>query len=445
VAGAGGGGVRVIQAYRFALDPSAVQERVLGWHAGAARFGWNWGLAKCQERYAAEGTWYSAADLHKLWNVQKKADPALGWWGENSKCSYQEAFRDLDRALRDFTRSRAGQRKGRRLGFPRFKKRGKCRDSFRFSTGVMRCAGSTVTLPRLGAVRTHESTRKLARRVGNGTARILSATVSRTAQRWFVSFTVEVDRAVPGAHARPGSVIGVDLGVKTLLTGVDDRGNVVTVDGPRALRSALRALRRASRAHSRTAPGSANRRRRAARLARIHARVADVRADALHKATTDLARRYETVVAEDLNVAGMTRNRRLARAIADQGFGQARRMLGYKTAWAGGTLVLAGRFYPSTKTCSGCGTVKAKLALSERSYRCDHCGLDLDRDVNAARNLMHLAASGAESQHACGGCARPGTAGQRPAKQEPGTAHAGKTGTAGPQDPAASHPLAKVN
>src|ERR1019366_7991297 len=345
--------------------------------AGAARFAWNWGLAKCQERYGAEGRWYSGTGLHKLWNAVKKADPALVWWGENSKCVYQEAFRDLDRALRDFTASRAGQRKGRRLGFPRFKKRGRCRDSFRFSTGVMRWAGSTVTLPRLGAVRTHEPTRKLARRVGSGTARILSATVSRTGQRWFVSFTVEVDRAVPGAHARPGSVIGVDLGVKTLLTGVDDCGNVVTVDGPRALRSALRALRRASRAHRRTARGSANRRRRAARLARIHARVADVRADALHKTTTGLARRYETVVAEDLNVAGMARNRRLARAIADQGFGQARRMLGYKTTWHGGQLIIASRWFPSSRTCSGCGTVKTKLGLSERTYHCDHCGLDL--------------------------------------------------------------------
>jgi putative transposase len=114
-------------------------------------------------------------------------------------------------------------------------------------------------------------------------------------------------------------------------------------------------------------------------------------------------------------------------------------MPGYKTAWNGGTLILADRWYPSSKTCSGCGAVKTKLALSERTYHCDHCGLDLNRDVNAARNLLSLAASGAESQNACGGCARPGTAGQRPAKQEPGTAHAGKTGTAGPQDPAASH------
>src|SRR5438477_521633 len=212
----------------------------------------------------------------------------------------------------------------------------KVRQAYRFGAGVMRCADTTVTLPRLGTIATHESTRKLVRRLEAGTARILSATVSRTAQRWFVSFTVEVERAAPAAHARPGSAIGVDLGVKTLLTGVDEAGTVVTVDGPKALRSSLRRLRRVSRAHSRKAMGSANRRKHAARLARLHARVASVRIDSLHKITTILARRYETVVAENLNVAGMTRNRRLARAVSDQGFGQARRMLAYKTAWGRG-------------------------------------------------------------------------------------------------------------
>ena len=103
---AGAGPVRVIQAYRFALEPSPAQERALRSHAGASRFAWNWGLARCQERYAAEGKWYSGIDLHKLWNAAKKADPALAWWSENSKCAYQEAFRDLDRALRDFTSRR---------------------------------------------------------------------------------------------------------------------------------------------------------------------------------------------------------------------------------------------------------------------------------------------------------------------------------------------------
>jgi putative transposase len=427
----------VRQAYRFALDPSPAQERILRSHAGAARFAWNWGLAKCRERYEAEGRWWSGVDLHKLWNAEKKADPGLAWWGENSKCAYQEAFRDLDRALRDFIKSKKGERKGRRLGFPRFKKRGRCRDSFRFGAGVMRCAGRAVTLPRLGIIATHESTRKLTRRLENGTARILSATVSRTAQRWFVSFTCEVERAVPVRHARPGSAIGVDLGVKTLLTGADDGGNVVTVDGPRPLRSSLRRLRRAGREHSRKARGSANRRKSAARLARVHARVANIRADALHQATTGLAARYETVVAEDLNVAGMTRNRRLARAVADQGFGQARRMLAYKTAWNGGRLITAGRWFPSSKMCSACGAVKAKLPLSERSYRCG-CGLVLDRDVNAARNLLKLAASGAERVNACGGTVRPGVAGHVPVNQEPGTASAGKTGTATRQREAAA-------
>ena len=193
----------------------------------------------------------------------KKADPALGWWEQNSKCAYQESLRDLDRALRDFAKSRKGERKGRRLGFPRFKKRGKCRDAFRL-TGAVRCGRGAVTLPRLGAIKTHESTRKLARRLEDGRARILSATVSRTAQRWHVSFTVEVDRAVPEHHPRPGTAIGIDLGVKALITGADDAGRVITVPGPRPLAAGLCRLRRASRAHARTRPGSAGRRKAAA-------------------------------------------------------------------------------------------------------------------------------------------------------------------------------------
>ena len=440
----------VLQAYRFALDPSPAQERALRSHAGAARFAWNWGLARCQERYEAERGWFSAVELHRLWNQAKKADPALAWWGQNSKCCYQEAFRDLERALRAFVKSRRGERKGKRVGFPRFKRRGRCKDSFRLY-GSMRCAEATVTLPRLGMLRTHEPARKLERRLKNGSARILSATVSRTAQRWFVSFTCEVERAVPARHPRPGTAIGIDLGVTMLLTGIDDAGTVIMVAGPKALRSSLRKLRRASRAHARKARGSANRRKAAARLARVHARAANVRADALHKATTDLARRYETVVCEDINVSGLLANRRLSRAVADQGFGAARRMLGYKTTWRGGQLIVADRWYPSSKTCSGCGTVKAKLSLSERTYRCGHCGLALGRDVNAAANLLTLAASGAESLNACQAQVRPGPAGHRAQPrttgktQEPGAAPAGKTGTAARQQAAAGQELAHAH
>jgi putative transposase len=192
-------------------------------------------------------------------------------------------------------------------------------------------------------------------------------------------------------------------------------------------------------------PGGANRRKHAGRLARIHARVANVRSDALHKATSGLAVRYETVVAEDLNVTGMVRNRPLARAISDQGFGQARRMLGYKATRNGGTLILADRFYPSSKTCSGCGAVKAKLALSERTFACTECGLIIDRDENAARNLLSLAASGAERLNACGGTVRPRPARHVPVKQEPGTALAGQAGTAAGQLAAAGQELTHAN
>lgn len=430
--------MKVHQAYMFALDPVPAQERALRSHAGASRFAWNWGLARCRERYDAERKWYNAIELHRMWNTAKKSDPALAWWAENSKCAYQEAFRDLDRALRDFVKSAKGQRKGKRLGFPRFKKRGRSRDSFRFSTGALGCDRTAVTLPRLGTVHTHESTRKLARRLETGTARILSATVSRTAQRWFVSFTVEVDRAVPEHHRRAGTAIGIDLGVKTLLTGADSAGNIFTVPGPKALRTSLRRLRRASRAHSRKQKGSANRRKSAAQLARIHAHLASVRADALHKATSDLARRYETIVAEDLNVSGMLANRRLARAVSDQGFGQAVRQLGYKTTWNGGQLVVADRWFPSSRTCSRCGAVKAKLALSERTYVCTACGLVRDRDTNAAVNLLSLAASGTERINACRAALRPGLAGHAAMKQEPGTADASKTGTASRKQEAAA-------
>ena len=352
-------------------------------------------------------------------------------------------------------------RKGKRLGFPKTKKRGKCKDSFRFGTGAIRCAGTTVTLPRLGTIRTHESTRKLARRLISGSARILSATVSRTAQRWFVSFTVEVERAALERKLRPGSAIGVDLGVKTLLTGVDDQGRIIQVTGPQALRSALRSLRRISRAHSRKARGGANRRKVARRLARIYARVANVRADVLNKATTGLAGRYETIIVEDLNVTGMLANRALARAVADQGFGDIRRMLSHKTRWNSGTLLTADRWYPSSKACSACGWRKPSLTLKERTFTCDACGLVMDRDENAARNLLTLrleasrdsgTASGAGTDpgakvNACGDHVRPGRAGQWPQprtsgrKQEPGAASAGQTGTAAGQPAAVSHAL----
>jgi putative transposase len=175
--------------------------------------------------------------------------------------------------------------------------------------------------------------------------------------------------------------------------------------------------------------------------------------------------RYETIVAEDLNVTGMIANRKLARAIADQGFGRARRMLSYKTIWNGGTLLVADRWYPSSKTCSACGWRKPSLKLAERRFTCEACGLVIDRDQNAARNLLALRLEAGKDPgtarragtgpgvraYACGDHVRPGPAGQRPQprsggkKQEPGTAYAGQTGTAGGQPTAVSHMLASAH
>ncbi|MDF5757712.1 RNA-guided endonuclease TnpB family protein [Spongiactinospora sp. TRM90649] len=186
-------------------------------------------------------------------------------------------------------------------------------------------------------------------------------------------------------------------------------------------------------------------RKAANRLGRAHARVGNLRRDGLHKLTTRLASEHGTVVVEDLNVAGMLTGRRLARHIADAGFAEIRRQLAYKTAWNGGRMVVADRWYPSSKTCSGCGLVKAKLALSEREYPCETCGLVMDRDVNAARNLAALAAqldtAGSGSVAARGADRKPRPGGQVAVKREPGTASTGQTGTVPPQGGTAARVL----
>jgi IS605 OrfB family transposase len=420
-------GLTVIQAYRFALDPTPGQVRVLLRHAGAARLAYNWGLARIKanlvQRGAERSYGIAEADLtppvgwslyamRKDWN-QAKADVAP-WWAECSKEAYNTGLDQLARGLKNWSDSRNGVRKGRRVGFPRFKSRRRHAPSVRFTTGTIRLADDRrhVRLPRLGAIKTHESTRKLHRRIADGRARICSAAVRAEAGRWFVSFTVEVQRA-KRTPARPDAVVGVDLGIKTLAVFSDDRPAAAN---PKHYEAARRKLARASRAVSRrqgpdrrTGQRPSNRWRKANTARnRLHHRVTNLRRDAIHKLTTGLAREYGTIVIEDLNVAGMVKNRRLARVICDAGFGEIRRQLAYKTTWGGGRLIVADRWYPSSKTCSGCGVVKTKLRLSERVFACTGCGLSLNRDTNAAVNLASLvkhsvvAGSGPETQNGRG-------------------------------------------
>ncbi|HEY3610203.1 MAG TPA: IS607 family element RNA-guided endonuclease TnpB [Pseudonocardiaceae bacterium] len=403
--------ITTIQAYRFALDPSSEQDGMLRSHCSAQRYAFNWGLglvkANLGQRDAERSygvvdteltpsTSWSAYSLRKIWNQAK--DEVAPWWPANSKESYASGLANLATALGNWKDSKTGKRTGPTVRFPRFK--GKRRAlSCRFSTGSFGLVDTDrrhVKLPRIGVVRTLESTRKLARHVERGTARVRSATVSHRQGRWFVSFSVEITRTDP-APIRPGSVVGVDLGIKSLA--VLSTGEIVP--NPQHLELALRELRRLQRRAARrvgpdrrTRQQPSNRwRRTQARITRLHTAVAHARRDGLDKLTTRLASIRGTIVIEDLYVAGMLKNRCLARLIAGAGWGELRRQLDYKTRRSGGRLVVADRWYPSSKTCSNCHAVKAKLRLSERLFHCDQCGLVLDRDLNAARNLAGLVSS----------------------------------------------------
>jgi putative transposase len=375
----------VRQAFRYELSPTAAQRAVLANHAGAARWAWNWGLGVRRKAYRRRGETLTAVDLHRLLN-QLKRTPECAWLYEVSKCAPQEALRDLDRAYANYWR---GRKSGQRVGFPRFKKRGRCPERFRL-TGAIRIQDGALALPRIGRVVTKEPT-------GKFRGRILSATCRREADRWYCSLTVEVVRPDPAPV--DGPVVGVDRGIHTFAVCSDG----TSMRSPRALERSLRKLRRRARAVSRKQRGSRNRAEAALALARCHRRIRNQRTDALHKATTALARAKSVIVVEDLHVAGLMRNRHLARAIADQGWAEFHRQLAYKSRWYGSTLLVAPRLFPSSRLCSGCGLVKAALPLDVRVFRCQLCGLVIDRDLNAARNLARLvAASSAETQNACG-------------------------------------------
>jgi putative transposase len=441
-------------AYKFTLDPTPRQTRALRSHAGAARVAFNWGLAKVKavmDQRAAETTYgitggdltpslsWSLYSLRKDWNAVK--DTVAPWWAECSKEAFNTGLNQLARALKNWGDSRKGKRKGKPVGFPRFKARHKTRPSIRWTTGALRCETGHAVLPRIGRVKLHEDGARLADLATAGTARVLGVSVRFERGRWYAAFTVEQDITLPVA-AEVDAIVGVDLGIKTLA--VLSTGEVV--ESPRHLNQALRKVRRLSRTCSRrrepdrrTRVMPSNRWRCAsAALAKAQGRVADSRRDALHKATTSLTARFGTIVVEDLHVRGMLANHRLARHVADASFGEFRRQVEYKTAWRGGTVIVADRWFASSKTCSGCGTAKTKLALSERIYVCQACGLILDRDENAARNLaeygrQHLAASGADS-NGRGADQKTGHARQVAVKRQPGTRQRGQTGTVPTQD-----------
>jgi len=368
-------------AHKIALAPNNVQRTYLARAAGTARFAYNWALAEWQRQYEAWKTDNSLSkptqySLRRQLNAIKRDQ--FPWMLEVTKNAPQMAIIQLGVAFKNFFI--------RRARYPRFRKRG-IHDRFTLTNDQFHIDGCRIRLPKLGWVRMRESLRFS----GN----IKSATVSRVADRWFVSIAVDTHDPLPVRTENQGAV-GVDLGVSALAT----LSTGELVPGPKAHMALLARLRRLSRGLSRKQLKSRNREKARRKLARLHARIANIRADALHKLTADLTRRFSVIGIEDLNVRGMLRNHHLARSIADMSFHEFRRQLEYKAAARGERVVVADRWYPSSKMCSVCHGYTEDLTLSTRQWTCSSCGSKHNRDVNAAINLKNLAVSSTVS--ACG-------------------------------------------
>lgn len=377
--------MKIFRAYKTELDPTFKQVEQLLQHAGCARWAYNWGLRKKIEAYKTTGRSPTAIDLHRELNTLKTKSVEEGgipWMYESSKCAPQEALRNLDIAYKNFFRR---CKSGVKLkGFPRFKSRKNGIGSFKL-TGAVRALETRVQLPVLGEIHLKE----YGYLPSNG-VKILSAIVSEKAGRWFVS--LQVEQEITNPEPSVPHVVGVDVGINYLAVTSD--GEVF--DNPKVLRKAQKTLRIRQKAVSRKRKGSNNRRKAISKVARIHLRIVNTRKDAIHKMTTAITKSASIIVIEDLNVSGMLRNHRLARALSDASLSEIHRQLVYKSKWYGRELRKADRFYPSSKRCSKCGVTKEFLPLGERTYCCAECGLTIDRDLNAAINL-----AGSSSVLAC--------------------------------------------
>jgi putative transposase len=383
--------MRVQRAYKTELDLNNQQITACKQHAGAARWAYNWGLRVKQERYKATKRSPTAIELHRELNALKKTQ--VPWMYEVSKCAPQEALWNLDAAFAHFFRrcalKKQGQWKGK-LGYPQVKTKKKGLGSFRL-TGIIVISEKAIVLPRLGRLRLKE---REYLPTGGG-VQILSATVSEQAGHWYVSVQVEEEQTV---LENTGPVVGIDLGVKSLATLSD--GEVIP--NPRHLKRCLKKLKRLQRVVSRRQKGSKNRKKAVRKLAKLHRQIKQQRHHTLHQVTTRLAKTKSVLVIEDLNVSGMLKNHHLAQAIGDVGFNEFKRQLLYKASWYGARVILADRWEPSSKRCSGCSWLDADLTLANRTFYCEQCGLVLDRDLNAAINLAKLAGSLSDSLNACG-------------------------------------------
>ncbi len=343
--------------------------------------------------------------LRKRWNQAKdteccNAETGEVWWPQISKEAFADGIKAAVDAYWNWQQSRARTRAGKRVGFPRFAKKGRDRDRVTFTTGAIRLQPDRrhVTLPRIGTVRVHENTRRLERLVAKGRARILAATVSRKGTRLVVAFGVLIQRPVQPRVADPSPRVGVDVGVRVLATVANSEGRVIArVENPRPLEAALRELRHLGRQRSRRTIGSRGYRETQTRITRLQRRAADICSHHIHVLTTRLAKTHGEIVVEGLDAAGMPRQKGLngvrarRRGLSDSALGETRRQLAYKTNWYGSRLVVADRWFPSSKTCHMCRAVQ-DIGWAEH-WQCHGCGAAHQRDDNAAVNLARYETS----------------------------------------------------
>jgi len=380
--------MNIYKAFRYELKPNNEQRGMLLKCAGVARFTWNWAIAKRNELYR-DGIIVNAIDQHKEINALKKTD--LKWMKEVSKWIPQESLRNLDRTWDKYN-------KGNILGIPKFKKKGK-HDSFRVGAPIT-VKPNGVKLPKLGYIRTKEDTRRFM-------GRILAATVNRDVDRWFVNIDVVYSKDVEKNLI--GGIIGVDLGVTDFAV-IYDGEKMDKYQAPRPLVNNLRRVKKASRRLSKKKLGSKNFKKEKIVVGKLHRKMRNQRKDFLSKLTSSLAKTKSMIVMEDLPTLGLIRNPKLAKSIADMGWGKFRQMLEYKAEWYGSKLVKIGRYEPSSKTCSECGSINSELVLNNRIWICQECGVTHDRDENAAKNIRKLGLSntaGSAEIQACGVTVRP--------------------------------------
>jgi putative transposase len=378
--------------------PKEPERRSLIWsHFGARRFAKNWVIeqvkadleAKKKNPHHAQIPW-TLGDLRKRWNQVK--DEKAPWWPVNSKECYSAGIADAVRALQNWSASKHGKRKGRRVGFPRFESKKRAKNRVRCTTGAMRLDPDRrhLTLPVIGTLRSKETTRRVQRHVAKGNARVLAMTLSERWGRLFVSIQYAVrTRIVSPSGRTPDARAGVDLGLRVLATVADTDGNIIEFANPTPLRATLAERRRVGRQLSRRIPDSRGHRRAKAKLVRLDRRAVYLRRETVHQLTWWLVDTYGEVVLEDLDLAAMQRSmgrRAFRRSVSDAGLGTIRPTLSYKAERANVRLVVADRFFPSTKLHHGCRGMLVGKKLA-KILTCEQCGEEVDRDHNAAKNL----------------------------------------------------------